>query len=101
MYNYIFWGVMIALIVFLFASIFFWKGKRKEYALYQPNGDVLHLYRRSQSFWFDWPGQMVYENEKGKRIIIGTHWYLRIQELEEGEWVKIAEAQQKKEPEKE
>ena len=92
----IYWGIVFAILVTVFAIMIFSKGKRKEYAVYQPNGDILHLWRNTKNFWFDWPGQMLYENEHGKRVIVGTHWYLRIVELSEGEWEKISADLQKK-----
>ncbi len=92
----IFWGIAIAIFVFFFLMVVFGKGKLKEYAVYQPNGEVLHLFRRAQNFWFDFPGQMVYQKENGKKVIIGTHWYLRIEELGAGDWGKIAEELKKR-----
>ena len=97
---FIFWGVVLAIIVFFFGMILFGRGKRKEFAVYQPNGEVLHLFRKAQNFWFDWPGQMLYEKENGKKVVIGSHWYLRIEELAPGEWATLdAEFKKKKEQE--
>lgn len=99
----LFWGIAIAIIVFFFCMIVFGRGKLKEFAVYQPNGEVLHLWRRSQSWWFEWGGQMIYQKDNtknGRKVIVGTHWYLRIEELAPGEWERLsAEIAKKKEQE--
>jgi hypothetical protein len=92
----VFWGIFLAIIIFFFCMVVFGRGKLKEFAVYQPDGEVLHVWRKAQNFWFDWPGQMVYQKENGKKVIIGSHWYLRIEELGAGEWDKIAEELKKK-----
>lgn len=83
--------ILVAVLVF-FGIVLFSGRKLKEYAIWNIDGEVLHLWRKQQDWWFDWSGGMAFYERDGSRVIIEKHYVKRFKELKTGEWEKIEES---------
>lgn len=71
---------------FLFMT--FWGGKTKKYRVVssqpdpQTGGLVIEvLYRGSREKWNDAKDMRCYRNGEGKKVLLGVHWIIRIEEM--------------------
>jgi hypothetical protein len=55
------YDIVIFIVVLVFFAIVLFSGRKlKEYAVWHIDGEVLHLWRKQQDWWFDWSGGMVF-----------------------------------------
>lgn len=93
--------IILGLVVIFFVIVMLSGRKLKEYAVYTIDGDIYHLWRRQQNWWFDWGGEMIfYERDGVSRVIIEKHYVKRYKELKKGDWEIISEDIAKEKTEK-
>jgi hypothetical protein len=97
--------ILFALVIVFLGMVIFTGRKLKEWAVFKESGKVLHLWRKSQSQWFEFGGDKVFYKTNGKKVIFANHchWVDRFEELAPGEWneiVKMVEKEKKEEEKK-